>query len=302
VVSDELTQRNRDLLQQLREREHMEVELHQALKLEAVGQLASGIAHEINTPIQYVGDSVGFVKDAFGEVRGLLAWYRTALCACMAGQAAPSQEALDDAEQEADIAYALEQIPAAVERTLDGVRRVASLVGAMKDFAHPDACEKLPADLNVALQSTALVASNEIRRVADVKLELGALPLVVCHVGAVNQVFLNVLVNAAHAIAGAPGERGLITVRTRVAGDSVEVAVTDTGTGIPAAVRDRIFEPFFTTKDVGRGTGQGLAIARSIVRDKHAGSITFETTEGAGTTFIIRLPIVDPAPPQSGRS
>lgn len=290
VVSDELTERNRQLKQQVRTLEQMEVDLRHALKLEAVGQLASGIAHEINTPIQYIGDSVEYVHEAFGEVVVLLAWYRQRMQGALAGEALPSADDIAEVESRTDVAYALEQIPESIERTLEGVRRVAALVRAMKDFAHPDGREKLAVDLNAALRSTLVVATNEIKHVAAVELSLGDIPMIPCHQGEINQVFLNLLVNAAHAIADAGSMRGRITVRSQPFGDGVEVSIADTGSGIPAAIRDRVFEPFFTTKAVGRGTGQGLAIARSIVVDKHGGSIHFDSSEGKGTTFFVRLP------------
>ena len=292
VVSEELTERNRELVKELRAREQMEVELHHALKLEAVGQLAAGIAHEINTPIQYIGDSVGYVHDAFAEVRSLLTWYHETLSGVIAGTITPTEEDLRTAEGNADIVYAMEQIPMAVERTLDGVGRVATLVRAMKDFAHPDSSDKVLSDMNAAMRSTVLVAANEIRRVADLHMELTEIPMVPCHLGEINQVFLNLLVNAAHAVADAGKGQGRITVRSTSVDGFALFSITDTGNGIPIGIRDRIFEPFFTTKDVGRGTGQGLAIARTIVHDKHGGTLHFETEDGVGTTFHVRLPLV----------
>lgn len=292
VVSQELTSRNQELVQQLRERKQMEMELAHALKLEAVGQLASGIAHEINTPIQYIGDSVGYVHEAFADVHSLLEWYREVVRALIAGDCAVTELEVADAERKADIEFAMEQIPLAVDRTLDGVNRVATLVRAMKEFAHPDSQQKVLSDINAALSSTILVASNEIRRVAELVVELTPLPEVPCHRGEINQVFLNLLINAAHAIADAHRERGRVTVQSSVVDGFAEIRISDTGIGIPRGIQDRIFEPFFTTKDVGRGTGQGLAIARSIIHDKHDGTIHFETVEGVGTTFVIRLPFV----------
>lgn len=303
VVSEELTERNRQLKQQVRTLEQMEVDLRHALKLEAVGQLASGIAHEINTPIQYIGDSVDYVHEAFGEVVDLLTWYRARMRDAREGAPLPPVEEVDEIESRTDVAYALEQIPQSIERTLEGVRRVAALVRAMKDFAHPDGREKLAADLNAALRSTLVVATNELKHVADVELALDDIPLIPCHVGEINQVFLNLLVNAAHAIADAGRGRGRITIRSQSFGDGVEISIGDTGDGIPAAIRERVFEPFFTTKAVGRGTGQGLAIARSIVVDKHGGTIHLESREGKGTTFFIRLPGAPlAAPPHEARS
>jgi PAS domain S-box-containing protein len=270
----------------------MELELRVAQKLEAVGQLAAGIAHEINTPIQFVGDSVQFLKESFEDLGRLLADYRDA-CAATTG---PETEALrvrvERAEADADVAYAQERVPAAFERTLEGIERVASIVRAMKEFAHPQT-EQAPADLNRALATTLIVARNEYRYVAEIDTQFAELPPVICNLSDLNQVFLNLIVNAAHAIQdtqSAPAANGTIRICTAHHGDTAVVRVSDTGGGIPDAIRTRIFDPFFTTKAVGRGSGQGLAIARAIV-EKHGGTLTVETELGSGTTFTIRLPI-----------
>jgi signal transduction histidine kinase len=166
----------------------------------------------------------------------------------------------------------------------------------MKDFSHPGAEQKIPLDLNRAIESTITVARNEWKYVAEVALALDpSLPLVPCVPDDINRVVLNLIVNAAHSIADvvdtARGGKGCITVRTWQDGEAIALSITDTGTGIPAAIRDRIFDPFFTTKDVGQGTGQGLAIAYDVVVQKHGGTITFDTVEGTGTTFLVRLPL-----------
>lgn len=187
-------------------------------------------------------------------------------------------------------------MPSACERAKEGLSRIATLVGAMKEFAQPLRREKDRADLNHALRNTLIIAHNEYKYVADVEEDLGALPLVHCHLSDMNQVFLNLLVNAAYAIkeaVGQTGGRGRITVRTETEGDSVRISIEDTGCGIREDIRDRVFDPFFTTKPVGQGSGQGLAIARSIVVDKHGGSLSFESEVGKGTTFTVRLPIGD---------
>jgi PAS domain S-box-containing protein len=276
---------------------NLEISLRQAQKLESVGQLAAGIAHEINTPVQFVSDSVHFVRDAVTELFGILNLYRA-----LRGSVPSSLDAMvgdiAEAEKAADLEYLAVQLPKALDRALDGVQRVATIVRGMKAFAHPDRKDKVPADLNSALESTITIAGNEYKYVADVETEFGELPLVTCHVGELNQVFLNVIVNAAHAIGDVVGgteTRGRIRITTRRDGDSAVVSIADTGGGIPEAVRHRVFDPFFTTKEVGRGTGQGLAIARSVVVEKHQGELTFETQMGQGTTFTIRLPI-HPAP------
>jgi PAS domain S-box-containing protein len=278
------------------DRSALEEQLHQAQKLESIGQLAAGIAHEINTPTQYVGDNLRFLKDAFQDIRSLLEAYKRLLEAaqsdCLSGETVQETTA---AVERADTGYLLEEIPKAIDQALEGVTRVATLVGAMKEFSHPGTKDKTPLDLNHAIESTITVSRNEWKYVAEMETDFDpSLPLIACHPGEFNQVILNLIVNAAHAIADVVGNenstRGRIKVQTRNGEEWAEIRIQDTGSGIPDKVRARIFDPFFTTKEIGRGTGQGLAIARSVVVDKHGGTIHFETTEGVGTTFIIRLP------------
>lgn len=289
----DITERKRTEL----ERQMMELELRQAHKLESIGQLAAGIAHEINTPTQYVGDNTRFVKDSFAAISKILRSHETLLAAATTGAVTP--ELIAESEQilrEGDWEYLCAQIPAALDETLEGVERVSKIVRAMKEFSHPGGKEKITADLNKAIEGTATVARNEWKYVADLKLELEPnLPFVPCFLGEFNQAILNLIVNAAHAIGDVvkttPGSKGLIVLQTRRDGDHVEVRVTDTGTGIPEAARPKIFEPFFTTKEVGKGTGQGLAMIYGSIVKRHGGTVSFETEPGKGTTFIIRLPL-----------
>jgi PAS domain S-box-containing protein len=272
----------------------LEIELRHAQKLESVGRLASGIAHEINTPIQFVGDNVNFLSGAFEQ---LLALYDSYRAACLKAADGPlSAEDLAGLKQEeelADLEYIRTNVVTSIASTLDGVGRVARIVQSMKAFAHPDRGERATANLNAALHDTLTVATNELKYVATVETDFGKIPAVPCFVSDLNQVFLNLLVNAAHAIGdvvGKTGQRGVIRVRTYLEGSVVVIAISDTGTGIPEPVRGRIFDPFFTTKEVGKGTGQGLALARAVVVDRHGGSLTFETEMGKGTTFFVRVP------------
>jgi two-component system NtrC family sensor kinase len=296
-VSERLAQRER-LDKERADRERMELELRHAQKLEAVGQLAAGIAHEINTPTQFVGDSLHFIEEAYSDLIALLGEYRRAVGAL--AQASGDSGLLDrlhEAEETADLAYLEANVPVAFTRSSDGISRIATIVRAMKEFAHPDQRDKSPADLNRAIQSTLTISRNEYKYVADIETELGDLPPVQCHIGDLNQVFLNLIVNAAHAIAdvvGDSGAKGVIRIRSVRDGEFVRIEISDTGSGIAPTIADRIYEPFFTTKAVGKGSGQGLAIARTIVVDKHRGTLTHDSREGAGATFTIRLPIGPP--------
>ena len=282
----------------IRDRKQRELELHQAQKLESVGRLAAGVAHEINTPTQFVSDSVQFLKDGLTDLFGLVSKYRALHQAVLNGR--PTVDAAADiaqAEESADLEYLIENVPSAIQRSIDGLGRVTDIVRSMKEFAHPDQKEMGPVDLNRGIQSTLIVARNEYKYIADVETDFGDLPPVMCHGGDINQVVLNIVVNAAHAIGdllGSTNERGRITIQTRQEDTHAVIHISDTGGGIPEAIRNRVFDPFFTTKGVGRGTGQGLAIARNIVVDKHAGQFTFVSTMGLGTTFTISLPIHGP--------
>ncbi len=287
IVARDVTERK----QSERERSMMEVQLRQAQKLEAIGQLAAGIAHEINTPTQYIGDNIAFLRDGLKDLLPLLGEL----------PADPEFGRIESgwrARWEAlDFPYLAEEFPQAVRQSLEGVQRVTRIVSAMKDFSHPGGAAKERVDLNRAIESTLTVSRNAWKYVAELETDFDPdLPLVACFPGEFNQVILNLVVNAAHAIEEAQAARGLtglgrIRVQTRREADDVEVRIEDSGNGIPEGAQSRIFEPFFTTKAVGRGTGQGLFIARSVVVEKHGGSLAFETRPGQGTTFIIRMPL-----------
>jgi len=284
------------MFEDITERRLLREQLLQAQKLESVGQLAAGIAHEINTPTQYIGDNIRFLKKSFAKLAAVLSaygrlWEETSrdnvTSTCIAEMTA--------ALQKTDVGFLVEEIPKSINDSLEGVTRVSALVSAMKEFSHPGTREKVALDLNHAIQSTITVAQNEWKYVAEMETNFEpTLPHVPCLPGEFNQVILNLIVNAAHAIGDRSkernGEKGKITVRTASCATGVEIRIGDTGGGIPVQARTKIFDPFFTTKEIGKGTGQGLAIARSVIVDKHHGSIDFETVLGEGTTFIIRLP------------
>jgi signal transduction histidine kinase len=302
VASCENTGRHkvlRGMMLDVTDQRRLENELAQAQKLESVGRLAAGVAHEINTPVQFVSDSVSFVREAMDDLSEIVDKYRELRSATEQGaDVAAAAKAAEEAEDDADLDYILENAPVALDRARDGLGRVAAIVRSMKEFAHPDRKEMSQVDINQAIRSTLIIASNEYKYVAEVQTEFGDLPPVNCYAGEVNQVVLNLVVNAAHAIGDVvkdTAEKGRIRVATRVLDDQVEISIADSGKGIPVEVRSRIFDPFFTTKEVGKGTGQGLAIARTVVVDKHGGTLHFETEVGKGTTFYIRLPIAGPA-------
>jgi len=281
------------------ERLALEIQLRSCQKLESIGQLAAGIAHEINTPTQFISDNNRFLRDAFGKLDPLLK-----LCAELSASGGEAQNPADAlkkiaaAADMASIAFVSEEIPDAIEESLSGLARVTEIVSAMKSFSHPGTSGKQPVDLNQVIATTVTLSTNEWKYVSTIETDFDSeLPPVSCLPGEIGQVVLNMIVNAAHAIADvvdeATGDLGRITIGTQRAGEQVEIRISDTGCGMPEEVKSRIFDPFYTTKEVGRGTGQGLAISRSVVVDKHAGSIAVESEPGKGTTFIVRIPLDD---------
>lgn len=282
-----------------KEREQLLTRLNSEQKLSSIGQLAAGIAHEINTPVQYLGSNIEFLGEAFGKIDALIGGYGHLLVE--AADTSPNREAIvtsrNALKHQVDWDYLTEEVPNAISQSREGIAKISSIVHAMKEFSHPGCKEKQVTDLNKLIETTITVSSNEWKYVAEIDKQLDAtLPPVLCLPNEMGQVLLNILVNAAHAIKDAQGTsqegiKGKITIGSRQAGDHVEITVTDTGGGIPEAIATKIFDPFFTTKEVGRGTGQGLAISRDIIVNKHRGTIDFVSTEGEGTTFIIRLPL-----------
>jgi signal transduction histidine kinase len=286
------------VLREVTRERRAQAQLAQAQKLEAIGQLAAGIAHEINTPTQYIGDNLRFLRDTFAEVDRLLQ---------VVERAASSEDAADALREIAaecgrmDLGFLRSECPQALSQSLDGIERVSHIIYSMKEFAHPDRGEKDAVDLNRIATSATTVCRNEWKYVAVLDLDLCPdLPTVPAFAGDIGQVILNLVVNAAHAIKGRFGDgsrEGRIGVRTRRLDATVAVEVSDNGTGIAAQHQNRIFEQFFTTKPVGQGTGQGLALVQRIVVDRHGGKVSFESRPGEGTTFRIELPLDgDPRP------
>jgi PAS domain S-box-containing protein len=282
------------------ERKMLEEQLQQAQKLEAIGQLSAGVAHEINTPTQFVSDNVQFLKDSWQCLADLLRCSGDLRQAAAGGSVAAELLATYDRRSHAaEVDYMLAEIPRAIDQSQEGLKRVAKIVRAIKEFSHPGSTEKEAVDLNKTVETTITVSHNEWKYVADVEVELANdLPPVACLSSELSQAILNLIVNAAHAIADrqgkAAGKKGKIVVRTRKNGEWAEIDIGDDGKGIPEEIRSRVFEPFFTTKEVGKGTGQGLALAHSVIVNLHQGQLWFDSEVGVGTTFHIRIPLEAP--------
>lgn len=290
----ELSERTDALQAEIIERAMLQDQLVQAQKLESIGQLAAGIAHEINTPSQYVSDNTRFVKEQFHALLSVIDRYAEQI-----DPNAPAQNWNDrvseikETLERLDYEFVRQEIPLALEQSLEGLDRITKIVGAMKDFSHPGSTDLMVADLNRAIESTVTVCSHKWKHTADVELDLdGSMPGVPCLIAEFNQVMLNLITNAVDAIAQKHGDRkGRIRIATTHSGDWAEITISDNGTGIPEAIAAKIYDPFFTTKEVGKGTGQGLSISRDIVVNKHRGTISCDSDAGAGTKFTIRLPL-----------
>ncbi len=284
------------IFRNLTEQRLQEAKRIHGMKLESIGELSAGIAHEINTPIQFIGSNISFLNEAFDDLLELTHRYgnlRDALCG--REEFKGLLDGIAEQEEVADLEYLQDEAPKAFAQTIHGVERVTALVLGLKGFAHAkDSESKVAADINEIIRNTLVVCTNAYKYVAELETDLGELPMIKIYHGDIGQVILNLVVNAAHAIEDAKGtadQMGRITVRTFREGGNAVITVSDTGCGIPSAVRGRVFDPFFTTKEVGRGSGQGLAIARTIIHDKHDGELSFESTVGKGSTFKITLPI-----------
>lgn len=277
------------------EHKSLQMQVQQGQKLEAIGQLAAGVAHEINTPIQFIGDNINFVSDSCKELCSYIDQ-----CDKLVQLAHERQldtaltQSIIDAADNISVDYLREEIPVALADAKEGTDRVAKIVSAMKEFSYPGSKEAQRIDISRAISSTIIMSKNEWKHHATVEFTPNEeIPLVECYAGELNQVFLNMIVNAAHAIEARPNkdDAGLITVATQLVDNSVEISITDNGSGMPPEVADRIFEPFYTTKEVGKGTGQGLSIAYAIVVEQHGGQIQVNSTEGEGTIFTLTIPI-----------
>lgn len=282
------------------EMEHarLETELHQAQKLESIGTLAAGIAHEINTPIQFIGDNTRFLSECMQDLLKLISAYEKATQDQKLSEQA--QTLLQQTEEQVDLKFLKQELPEAIVQTMEGIDRVTTIVRAMKDFSHIGSDTMSREDINKAIESTVVISRNEWKYASELTMDLAHnLPLVECIIGDIKQVILNLIVNAAHAVADTKDkqnttDKGLIAITTQCTLPNIIIKISDSGTGIPENIQHKIFDPFFTTKKIGKGTGQGLTIAYASIVEKHHGKIYFQTTPGKGTTFIIELPVDQP--------
>ncbi len=282
------------IVRDLTRRKELEARLAHAQKMESVGQLAAGIAHELNTPIQFVGDNTHFLRTTFESISEILDLTQTLLeHATEVESLQPLAKQIQETSDRVDLPFLRDEVPAAIEQTLEGAATLSRIVKAMKIFSHPGTADFQQVDLNHALESTLTVCRSEWKYCAELLTEFEPnLPKVSCLPGELNQAFLNLIVNAAHAICSKNAGTPLpLTVRTRSNGDLVVVEIQDSGIGIPEAIRSRIFDPFFTTKGVGKGTGQGLSLCYNTIVNIHRGKLYFDSEEGVGTTFYVEIPM-----------
>jgi len=278
-------------------KKHLEMQLAQAQKLESIGLLASGIAHEINTPLQYITDNLYYFKESFSPILQLITKIVKLVDINKIGN--PIQSVTEDIHgfiNINDISYLVEEIPKAIDQSIEGLSHVAKIVQSMKRFAHPGGNNKVSADINRLIRDTVTISRNEWKYATDVKTEFDdTLPSINCFPGEINQVILNLIVNAAHAIDDkaikGTREKGIIKIITEKKGKYIIIKIKDNGKGIPNNIQKKIFDPFFTTKTVNKGTGQGLPIVYNIITKNHNGKISFRSKEGMGTIFVIKLPV-----------
>ena len=310
-VEEELGRLNENLEQLVEERtaeiqqaydqlKQLQSQLVQSEKMASVGQLAAGVAHEINNPVGFIASNLGTLGEYAGELSGLLAAYSELEGYLDSGDTRAQtqvRERIRQLKEKADLEFLLEDLDNLIAESREGTERVRRIVQNLREFSHVDRDEMSLANLNDGVESTLNIVWNELKYKAEVVKEYGDLPEIECHPQELNQVFMNILVNAAQAI----DSKGTITIRTYREDMAACVAITDTGNGMSSEVQARVFEPFYTTKDVGKGTGLGLSMAYNIVQ-KHDGELLVDSQVGRGTTFTVRIPIVrgatqNPDPP-----
>ncbi len=299
LKEQQLQAREAELREAMSDLKRTQAELLHGQKLQSIGQLAAGIAHEINTPTQYLLSNISFLQESFEELlQPLTTCYQ--LTNQLSDNGAPTgwQESLGAVFENVDFEYISEETPRALTECMEGLNRISGIVLAMKDFAHPGGKTMVPVDLDRLIRSAVEISRNEWKLVAELETELATeLPTVEGLKDELGQVLLNLIVNAAHAIGDCSSDepkRGKIHISTACDASWVTIHVSDNGCGIPVEIQDKIFDPFFTTKEVGRGSGQGLAIAYNVIVGKHKGELAVDSTPGIGTTFAVRLPYKAP--------
>lgn len=289
-VEQMLVEKSQELLDANERLKKNQTQMVHSEKMAGLGQLAAGIAHEINNPVGFMTSNLNTLRDYCATFKELLG-----VCEKIVDEVRESpdkerfQTLLDEIEQikeREDLDYILDDVDDVLAESLDGATRVRDIVVNLRNFARLDEADLKEADINEGIEQTLRVAWNELKYRCEVVKEFGEVPVIPCYPGQLNQVFLNLLVNAAHAI---KDDHGTIRIRTGVEGDEIVVRISDTGVGIAPENLNRLFDPFFTTKPVGEGTGLGLSIAHGIV-ENHNGRITVESEVGVGTTFTIRIP------------
>lgn len=293
-INQELILSRQKLQEEMQQREAVEKELRFAQKMEALGQISAGIAHEINTPIQFVGDSIFFLKESIYDLQRGLSEYESLI-----DKTNPeNQRRIEEINQILDLDYLNERVPESLERASQGIQRVSDIIKAMKSFSRQENKQKTLASINEAIDNTLLVASSEYKYNAQVDKDLGDIRKIYCHISDINQVLLNMIVNSAHAIEERFGDKpakimGKIAITTRDIDDYIVITIWDNGAGIPREIIERVFDPFFTTKPVGKGTGQGLSLCHRIIHEGHNGSIKVSSAPNEGTQFEIFIPVVE---------
>ena len=293
-MEKELRSNKEELEQTLTELKETQAYMIQSEKMASVGQLAAGVAHEINNPTGFVSSNINTLSGYQNDIKSLLMEYRnlvddlkdSAITSHCPISISEQVERILALEANVDIDFLLSDMPVLINESLEGMERIKKIVLDLKDFAHPGEDKAQTADINKGIESTLSIVWNELKYIATVTKEYGELPLVECYPQQLNQVFMNILVNAAQAMK----DQGEIRVSTHASNGFVEIKISDTGAGISDENLSKIFDPFFTTKEVGKGTGLGLNVAYNIVK-KHKGDLKVESELGKGTTFIIRIPV-----------
>lgn len=281
----EIQERNCELEETIRQLNTTQTQLLQSEKMATIGQLAAGVAHEINNPIGFINSNLSTLKKYLLNIKD----YCRAADRVLDERSAEAVEELRQLKKFKKIDFIMDDVSSVIEESIEGTDRVKTIIHDLKDFSHQDQGKMVEYDLNQCVKSTLNIVWNELKYKAEVVQDLGELPLVMCYPQQLNQVIMNLLVNAAHAIEG----HGTITVRTYLENTEARIEVSDTGQGIPQKDLKKIFEPFFTTKETGKGTGLGLSVSYGIVA-RHGGEIQVESQVGRGTTFRIRLPLNGP--------